>query len=168
MSDPDSNSSTRRAFIATATTALAGIGAVSIAQVAEKPKPPPLPDELVREFVGAAHGNLDRTKEMLGNEPSLLNATWDWRNGDFEAAIGGAGHMGRRDIAEFLLSQGARMDLFVTAMLGKIEIVRATLTAYPNLKTSKGPHGISLVRHAEAGGEAAKPVLEYLNSIAAD
>lgn len=128
-------------------------------------KPPPLHAPLVKEFVGAAHGNLDRTRELLGNEPGLLNATWDWKAGDFEAAIGGAGHMGRRDIALFLLGEGARMDLFVAAMLGELAIVKATLTAYPALATSKGPHGISLIAHARAGRENAAPVLEYLQSL---
>ena len=61
----------------------------------------------------AAHGDLEKTKAMLAETPSLLNATWDWGGGDFEMAIGGAGHMGRRDIALFLISQGGRFDLFV-------------------------------------------------------
>ncbi|HYM80696.1 MAG TPA: ankyrin repeat domain-containing protein [Candidatus Limnocylindria bacterium] len=127
--------------------------------------PLPLPAALVREFVVAAHGNLDRTRELLGNEPGLLNATWDWKAGDFEAAIGGAGHMGRRDIALFLLGQGARMDLFVAAMLGELAIVKAYLTQYPSLATSKGPHGIPLIAHAKAGRESAAPVLEYLERL---
>jgi hypothetical protein len=128
------------------------------------PKPPPLPDDLVKEFVGAAHGNLERTREMLGNEPGLLNATWDWKAGDFETAIGGAGHMGRRDIAEYLIAQGARMDLFVAAMLGELPIVRAYLEAHPALLHSKGPHGISLVAHARAGAARAAETLAWLES----
>jgi hypothetical protein len=133
----------------------------------EKPKKPPaLPPELVREFVGAAHGDLEKTKLLLQSEPGLLNATWDWGGGDFETGIGGAGHMGRPDIALFLISQGARFDLFVAAMLGQLDIVRAVLTMNPALKDSKGPHGISLKRHAEAGGEPAKPVLTFIASFA--
>jgi hypothetical protein len=129
------------------------------------PKPPPLPDDMVREFVGAAHGNLTRTREMLDAEPGLLNATWDWKAGDFETALGGAGHMGRRDIAEFLIARGARVDLFVAAMLGQLEIVRAMLAAYPALAQSKGPHGITLIAHAEAGGVDAAEVLSYLRGL---
>jgi hypothetical protein len=129
------------------------------------PKPPPLPDDLVKEFVGAAHGNPERTRELLGNEPGLLNATWDWKAGDFETAIGGAGHMGRRDIAEFLIAQGARMDLFVAAMLGELPIVRAYLEAHPAMLHCKGPHAISLVAHARAGGERAAETLAWLESL---
>lgn len=128
-------------------------------------RPDPLSAEKVKEFVGAAHGKLDRVKEMLAETPSLLNATWDWGNGDFEMAIGGAGHMGRPDIALYLIEKGARFDIFVAAMLGRLDVVKATLTAYPNLKDSPGPHGISLIRHAEAGGKDAEPVLAYLKTL---
>jgi hypothetical protein len=159
----------RRGFLV-----LAGAGALSarppFAQSergGQKPPPQPIPGEEVREFVIAAHGNLDKTKTLLQANQGLLNATWDWGKGDYESAIGGAGHMGRRDIAEYLLSQGARMDLFVAAMLGKLEIVKATLTAYPALKDSYGPHRIGLTRHAEMGGEPAQEVLAFLKSIGA-
>ncbi len=65
---------------------------------------------LVREFVGKAHADFDATRTLLAEHPSLLNATWDWGGGDFETGLGGASHMGSRDIAEFLIGQGARMD----------------------------------------------------------
>jgi hypothetical protein len=135
----------------------------------ERPKrPPALEPEKVREFVGAAHGNLEKTMQMLEAEPGLLNATWDWGGGDFEMAIGGAGHMGRRDIAEFLIGKGGRYDIFVAAMLGQLELVKAALTANPSLKSSKGPHGIPLTVHAEKGGGQAAATLEYLKSIGAE
>ena len=128
-------------------------------------KPPALAPELVKDFVIAGHGNLEKTRTMLDAEPGLLNSTWDWGGGDFEMAIGGAGHMGRADIAEFLIARGSRFDIFVAAMLGRSEIVKAQLNAYPNLAQSKGPHGISLITHAEKGGERAKAVLDYLKSL---
>jgi hypothetical protein len=130
-------------------------------------KPAPLAPELVKEFVIAGHGNLAKTKEMLEQQPGLLNASWDWGGGDFESAIEGAGHVGNRELAEFLLSKGARASIFCAAMLGKLDIVQSTLTAFPNLKTSKGPHGLMLLHHAQKGGEIAKPVFEYLTSIGA-
>ncbi|MCE9618758.1 MAG: ankyrin repeat domain-containing protein [Planctomycetes bacterium] len=117
---------------------------------------------LVKEFVGAGHSDLDKVKAMLAEHPTLLNATWDWGNGDFEMAIGGAGHMGRPDIAEYLISQGGRYDLFVAAMLGELEHVQLILKLHPNLAKSKGPHGISLLQHAKAGGERSKAVLEFV------
>ncbi len=124
---------------------------------------PKLPEELVREFVIAGHVDLDKLKKMLGDEPKLLNATMDWSNGDFEMAIGGAGHMGRRDIAEYLISQGGRYDLFVAAMMDEIDVVKPILSAHPELANSKGPHGIPLLAHAEHG--KAEKVLEFLKTL---
>lgn len=126
---------------------------------------PALEAKLVQEFVGNAHGDLNRVKELLAQEPALINATWDWGGGDFETALGAASHMGRSDIANFLLERGTRLDIFAAAMLGKLEIVKAALTAYPEALKIPGPHGIPLIAHAQAGGENAKAVLEYLQSL---
>jgi hypothetical protein len=52
-------------------------------------------------------------------------------------------------------------------MLGKLDMVKALLTAFPNLKDSKGPHGLQLIHHATKGGEDAKEVLAYLQGIGA-
>jgi len=134
---------------------------------ARPPRPPALAPEVVREFVGAAHGNFDKTKEMLAAEPGLLNATWDWGGGDFEMAIGGAGHMGRKDIALWLIEQGGRMDIFVATMLGRRDIVEPTLKAYPYLVNSRGPHTISLLRHAKAGGDENAELVAWLESLGA-
>jgi hypothetical protein len=137
----------------------------SSASAASKPRPDPLKPELVKEFVVAAHGDLDKTKAMLAETPSLLNATWDWGGGDFEMAIGGAGHMGRRDIALFLISQGGRFDLFVATMLGRLDVVKPMLTAFPHLAESKGPHGIPLMVHAQKGGQEAAEVAAFLEGL---
>ena len=125
---------------------------------------PALDPNLVQEFVGVAHTDLERTRKLLAQEPALVNATWDWGGGDFETALGAASHMGRKDIANFLLEHGARLDIFAAAMLGKLEIVKAALEAYPDAIHTPGPHGIPLIKHAEAGGEEAKAVLEFLET----
>jgi hypothetical protein len=116
----------------------------------------------VEAFVQKAHGDLDYVRATLAAEPGLLNAAWDWGGGDWETALGAAGHMGRRDIAELLLAEGARIDVYVAAMLGDAATVEAILTAHPEARAAPGPHGISLRAHAEAGGEQAKAVLELL------
>jgi len=126
---------------------------------------PPSPTE--RSAVIQRLFKLERVKELLAQEPGLLNATWDWGGGDFETALGGAGHMGRKDIAEFLINKGSRMDIFVATMLGKLDVVKAMLTAYPELIASKGPHGLTFLHHARKGGEAAVPLLQYLESLGA-
>lgn len=121
---------------------------------------------LVQEFVGKSHGDLERVKELLAQEPALINAAWDWGGGDWETALGAASHMGRSDIASYLLKHGARLDLFAAAMLGKLDIVQAALTAYPEAINVPGPHGIPLIAHAQAGGREAIQVYEYLKSLA--
>jgi hypothetical protein len=127
--------------------------------------PLPLDAELVNEFVLKAHGDLGVVKQLLEQEPALLNAAWDWGGGDWETALGAASHVGRRDIAEHLLAKGARMDVFAAAMLGEAEVVRAMLEAQPALRESRGPHGIPLIAHAEAGGEQAREVLDLLHAV---
>jgi hypothetical protein len=68
--------------------------------------------QFVQDFVIYAHFDLAMVKKLLEKEPALLNATMDWGHGDWETGLGGASHMGRRDIAEFLLERGARIDLY--------------------------------------------------------
>jgi len=119
----------------------------------------------VKRFVIAGHVNLAAVQAMLAEEPHLINGAIDWGNGDFETALGGASHMSRRDIAEFLLEHNARLDIFAATMLGKIDIVKAAVTAFPKIVHVPGPHGIPLIVHAEKGGDAAKAVLEFLRPL---
>ena len=114
---------------------------------------PPIDSALVNEFVTVCHGDFDAVRNLLDKEPNLINATWDWGGGDFETGLGGASHMGRGEIAEFLLDAGARIDLFCAAMLGRIELVRAAIESDPDIVKVLGPHGIPLISHAIAGGQ---------------
>jgi Ankyrin repeats (many copies) len=127
-------------------------------------KGPPLDPKQVNEIVLKAHGDIDAVRSLLEEQSALVNAAWDWGGGDWETPLGAAAHMGRRDIAELLLDHGARLDLFAAAMLGETEIVRAALAAFPEAPDVKGPHGIPLVEHARKGGDAAREVLELLES----
>jgi hypothetical protein len=120
-------------------------------------KKPALEATLVEEFVGKSHADLERVKELLMQEPALINAAWDWGGGDWETGLGAAAHMGRVDIANYLLDHGARLDLFAAAMLGKLEIVRATLEVYPEAINIPGPHGIPLIAHARPGAPMPYP-----------
>jgi hypothetical protein len=127
-------------------------------------KPPPIDKELVAEFVLKSHGDLGVVKQFVEREPEIVNAASDWGGGDWETGLGAAAHVGRRDIAEFLLAHGARKDVFAAAMLGEVDVVRALLDAQPGLREARGPHGISLRAHAEAGGEQARDVLDLLQA----
>jgi len=126
--------------------------------------PPQLDPEKVQSFVANAHGDLEVVRALLSEESALVNAAWDWGGGDWETGLGAAAHMGRRDIALFLLENGARLDIFAAAMLGDVEVVRAMLAAYPEKRDELGPHGIPLAAHARAGGDEARAVLDLLQT----
>jgi hypothetical protein len=104
-------------------------------------------------------------KKLLEKEPGLLNATMDWGAGDWETGLGGASHVGNREIVTYLLEKGARIDVFCAAMMGQFDAVKAFLTLQPKLIDAKGPHGFSLHWHAKVGGKQAEKVLDHLQSI---
>ena len=128
-------------------------------------RPAPLAADLVRAFVIAGHGDLDKVKATLAETPEVVNATWDWGGGDFETALGGAAHVGQRDIALYLLAHGARFDLYAAAMLGQLDAVKVVLEANPAARFTPGAHGIPLLAHALRGGAEAEAVVAYLNSL---
>jgi len=166
----------RRSFLKYSTIAGAGLALPSLAvtqnylpdSVLQKnrdfagDKGTPLAPGLVQEFVRFSHFNLEYVKQAVAAEPRLIYASWDWGGGDYETGLGAASHVGNRAIAEFLLEQGARPTLFSAAMLGQLEVVKAYLTATPELIACEGPHGLSLIHHAEMGGAAAAETLAYL------
>ena len=130
--------------------------------MSEQPKQ--LDPAKVQAFVANAHEDFEAVRELLNEEPRLVNAAWDWGGGDWETALGAAAHMGRRQIALFLLEHDARLDLFAAAMLGYFDIVSAVLSDFPEMRDALGPHGIPLVEHARAGGADARAVLELLEA----
>ena len=136
---------------------------------------PSIDDEIVAEVVGKSHFNLERVKELVDKRPELSRATWDWSFGDWETALGAASHVGRRDIAKYLMSKGARPDIFTHAMLGHYSAVKAIVEASPGIQRTPGPHGITLLHHAKAGlrseklsvgqKENSKKLIEFLKKL---
>jgi hypothetical protein len=112
-----------------------------------------------------SHSDIDKVKALVEATPTLANATIDWGFGDWESAIGAAAHMGRPDIAQVLLAHGARPDLFTHAMLGHLDSVEAIVSARPGIQKQRGPHGITLLSHARAGGDPAARVVSYLEKV---
>lgn len=109
----------------------------------------------IDEFVGAAHGDLQATIKIIEAKPLILNCASQLAKGDFETALGGASHMGRKDIADVLIAHGARMDIFNFTFLGFTDFVKDLLGKYPQLLQSYGPHGFTLLHHAKVGGHNA-------------
>jgi hypothetical protein len=141
--------------------------ATLFSQDAKQEKPAPISLEVVKEFVGASHGKFDRVKQMLEENHLLLHVSYDWGGGDYESGIEAAGHVGNKEIANFLLSKGARYNVYLASMLGHLETVKQILTFNPGLLNSKGPHGFTMLHHANKGGEESAPVAEYLKSLGA-
>jgi hypothetical protein len=120
---------------------------------------------LVREIVGASHGNFARVREAVEKQPALARASVDWGFGDWEACIDAAAHVGNKPIADFLLTHGARPTIFSAAMMGQLDAVKAFVAARPGIQRTYGPHGITLMSHARAGGADAAAVVEYLKGL---
>ena len=139
----------------------------SVRAQASQEKPAQIKLEIVKEFVGVSHGKFDKVKEMLENDPQLLHVSYDWGGGDYESGIEACGHVGNKEIASYLLSKGARYNVYLASMLGHLDIVKQVLTFNPNLLNSKGAHGFTMLHHAQRGGEESKAVVEYLQTLGA-
>jgi hypothetical protein len=120
---------------------------------------------LAQEVVGVSHRDIKRVRELVERQPALARAAIDWGFGDWESALGAAAHTGRREIAEFLLANGAQPTMFSAAMLGHLPVVRAFVESSPGIQRTPGPHGIPLLAHARAGGPSAEAVLKYLEGV---
>jgi ankyrin repeat protein len=127
----------------------------------------PIDKKLVKEFVGAGHRDMEKVQELLSEHPTLLNAAHDWNYGDFETALGAASHVGFKELAQWLIEQGAQANIFTAALFGRMDIIKPMLDFFPKALHSKGPHGFTLLHHASRGGEEALEVKEYLVSLGA-
>ena len=89
----------------------------------------------------------------------------NWRMGDFETGLGAASHVGHKDLVTYFLDNGAQANIFTMALFGKLDILKSMIAFSPNLIHAKGPHGYTLLHHAEQGGSEALEVKEYLISL---
>jgi hypothetical protein len=165
----------RRSFFS-----LTGISALGVSALATRAwgQAPPAPyaisgadafpqqePSLVKDAVGASHGNMARIRELVETQPAMARASIDWGFGDWETCIDAASHVGNKPIAEFLLSHGARPTIFSAAMMGQLDVVKAFIAARPGIQKLYGPHGITLMAHAKAGGPDAAAVVQYLSGV---
>lgn len=136
------------------------------AQQAQLQAPEPYKTDLVKEFVVAGHGakegDLAKVQSMIADYPNIIFSKYDWGNGDFEAGIEGAGHLGNKELAEYLINAGSRVSLFVLCMLGKTGLVKPVLEQYPKQIFAKGPHGFTMLHHAKMGGHEGEELYAYL------
>ena len=93
-----------------------------------------LAETQIAEFVLAAHNDLAKVQFLHRQNPALLNACYLKFD---ETALQAAGHMGERDIANYLLTAGAPLTVFAAAMLGETEAVKIS-TREPGSCECKG------------------------------
>jgi ankyrin repeat protein len=108
--------------------------------------------ETIREFVIAGHFDLPKVQQLLLEQPELLNVSYEWGPGDHETALQAAAHIGSSAIAEYLLAQGAPLDICTAAMLGRVKDVERYLRDDPDSNRATGAHGIPLLAHAALSG----------------
>jgi len=130
----------------------------------QKQEEPQLDKNLVQKFVGASHSKMDVVKELLEEYPNLINAAHDWKLGDFETGLGAASHVGFKELAQYLVDHGAQINIFTMALFGKLDILKPMIEYYPSTLNAKGPHGFTLLHHANKGGDEALSVKDYLLS----
>lgn len=109
--------------------------------------------EMIREFITAAHFDLNKVQLMLAENPDLLHSSFEWSPGDVEDGLMAAAHMGNRPIAEFFLDRGLPLTIFAAAMLGQYADVQRFLAEDANLAEKKGAHGFTLMWHAALSGD---------------
>src|SRR5438309_9667377 len=85
---------------------------------------------------------------MLAGNPKLLNASYRWNENDSETAVQAAAQVGNRNVAQFMLKQGAPLEICTAAMLGMRDEVENRLNEYPRNFNATGAHGIPLLPHA--------------------
>jgi uncharacterized protein len=112
-----------------------------------------LSPDLIREFVIAGHGNLEKVKRMLEENPELLNEPYPWTETDHETAIQGAAQVGSVSVANYLLERGAPLEICTAAMLGRRDEVEKRINDNSEKINSTGAHGIPLLTHAAWSGD---------------
>ena len=122
-----------------------------------------IPQAWINQFVTVSHFDFDKVKSLYARCASLLltRATWD------ELPVEAAAHVGREDIANFLLEKGSPLSLCTAAMLGRIDDVRTLLAEDKNRVRDRGAHDFPLIWYTIFGKERAE-IAELLLKAGAD
>lgn len=107
-----------------------------------------LTTDQIREFVIAGHGNLNKVKQMLTENPELLNLSYQWNENDRETAIQAAAQVGNSAIAQYLLEKGAPLAICTIAMLGREADLKKLLDEKSDKIRDVGAHSIPLLPHS--------------------
>jgi ankyrin repeat protein len=111
--------------------------------------PQAVPQSVIEECVGNAHGNLVRVEELITLYPAVVNARAPWNETPVEAAT----QMGNKPIIELLLQHGAPLDFFTACVLGRTDLVRTELAANREQARARGVHDLPALYFAAIGGQ---------------
>jgi uncharacterized protein len=105
--------------------------------------------DLIGPCHGSVPGDYDRVKTAFERQPLLVPAlnVLDPTRLE-ETPQGAAAHLFCREILQFMLSRGVRLDLFMACALGLEAAVAAHLRQQPADANARGAHGIHLLNHA--------------------
>ena len=118
--------------------------------------------EIIDQFVGNAHGNLARVRELLEKYPSIISASASW----IETAVQAAAQTGQVEIVNYLIDHGAEYDICTAAMLGNLDGVGDFLAEDADTINARGAHGIPLLYFPII--HARQPLAEFLVEHGAD
>lgn len=105
--------------------------------------------EAINQCVLQAHASLGEVQARVEADRALATGKAEWDETPFEAAS----HMGRKDIAEYLLAHGASLDIYGAAMLGRETDVEQFLSDDPTLAASTGVHAIPILYFPAVAGQ---------------
>jgi ankyrin repeat protein len=108
-----------------------------------------IPQHWINVFVTMAHFDFDHTKQSLAKCPDLLmtRCLFD------ELAVEAGTHMGREDVAGFLLDKGSPYSTATAVMFGDKPKVKASLGEDPGRISERGPHDFPLMLYTAFGQE---------------
>ncbi len=118
--------------------------------------------KVIDELVMASHGDFGKVQTLLECHPILAQSRAQWDETPLEAAA----HTGQKEIAEFLVSKGAVVDICTASMLGRTDRVSEFLRADPALAHATGAHGIPVLFYPVIAGQ--REVAELLLRHSAD
>jgi len=106
-----------------------------------------LPWTMVNRFVTLSHADTEKVKQMMGDEPGLLNvrASWD------ELPVEAASHVGNMTTAEWLAGKGAGVSTCTATLLGLADRVKAAIAADPRCVRERGAHDIAILAYTAYG-----------------
>lgn len=114
--------------------------------------------ETAHLFESIRTGDIERARALIEAEPGLANATGD----SAMAPLMIATYMGQTRMVELLLANGATLDVFAAAALGKVDALRTMLEADPTMVSLYSPDGWTALHLAAHFGqtEAARLLIE--------